>query len=263
VTPRPLAVITGATAGIGREYARQLAARQHDLLLVARDATRLASTCEALQQEFGVSASPLAADLSDAAALAMVLDRIRSSACDVLVHNAGFGTKGLLHLTEGDAQSAMIALHVTATDALVRAALPGMRERGRGHLVVVSSVSSFTSSAGNVNYSATKAYQRVYMESLALELGGSGVTAQVLCPGFTHTEFHARARMNMSSIPGWLWLPAERVVRESLTSMRRGAPTVVVPGRRWRLITFLLRHLPLALLRRGSRRYAGTRTAAQ
>ncbi|MBK8248508.1 MAG: SDR family NAD(P)-dependent oxidoreductase [Gemmatimonadetes bacterium] len=261
MTPRPLACITGATAGIGLEFARQLAARQHDLVLVARDGARLAATCKQLQQEFGVHATPLVADLSAPAGLAAVVDRVRSLACDVLVHNAGFGTKGLLHVTDGPTQAAMVALHVTATDALMRSVLPGMRERGRGHLVAVSSVASFTPSAGNVNYSATKAYQRVFMESLALELAGTGVTAQALCPGFTHTEFHARARMNMSGIPGWLWLPAQRVVKESL-DMMRGSSAVCVPGRRWRLITFLLRHLPLALLRRGARRYAGTRTAA-
>lgn len=262
MTARPLACITGATAGIGLEFARQLAARQHDLVLVARDGGRLAATCAQLQKDFGVEVTPLAADLSDAAGLAAVVDRVGSIACDVLVHNAGFGTKGLLHVTDGPTQGAMVALHVTATDALVRAVLHGMRARGRGHLIAVSSVASFTPSAGNVNYSATKAYQRVFMESLALELAGSGVSAQALCPGFTHTEFHARARMNMSGIPSWLWLPAQRVVRESLAAMVRGGPAVVVPGRRWRFIAFLLRHLPLALLRRGARRYAGTRAVA-
>ncbi|MBL8959699.1 MAG: SDR family NAD(P)-dependent oxidoreductase [Gemmatimonadetes bacterium] len=262
MTLRPLACITGATAGIGLEFARQLAARQHDLVLVARDGARLSATCETLQREFGVRATPIVADLSTAAGTADLADRIRTAPVDVLVHNAGFGTKGLLHLTDGAAQAAMVALHVTATDALVRAAVPGMRERGHGHLIVVSSVASFTPSAGNVNYAATKAYQRVYMESLALELAGSGVTAQALCPGFTHTEFHARARMNMSGIPRGLWLPAQRVVQESLDAMRVGAPAVVIPGRRWRIITFLLRHLPIALLRRGAKRYAGTRTTA-
>lgn len=262
MTPRPIACITGATAGIGLEFARQLAAQQHDVVLVARDAGRLSATCTQLHEEFGVTATALSADLSEAAGLATVVGRIGASPCHVLVHNAGFGTKGLLHKTDGASQAAMVALHVTATDALVRAALPGMRQRGSGHIIVVSSVASYTPSAGNVNYSATKAYQRVFMESLALELAGSGVTAQALCPGFTHTEFHARAHMNMSGIPSWLWLPANRVVRESLTAMARGTPSVVVPGRRWRVITFLLRHLPLALLRRGARRYAGTRTAS-
>ena len=259
MSARPLAVVTGATAGIGLEFARQLAARQHDLVLVARDADRLAGTCDALQREHGVAATPLAADLSTAAGLASVLDHLRARSCEVLVHNAGFGTRGLLHQADGEAQAAMVALHVTATDALVRAVLPGMRQCGRGHLVVVSSVASFTSSAGNVNYSATKAYQRVYMESLSLELAASGVTAQALCPGFTRTEFHDRARMNMSGIPPWLWLPASRVVQESLACMARGHPVVVVPGRRWRVITFLLRHVPHSLLRRGAKRYAGTR----
>ncbi len=262
MTGRPVAIVTGATAGLGLEFARQLAARGHDLVLVARDAERLRAVQDALHREFGIGAAPLSLDLSTAEGTAAACDAIRARACDVVIHNAGFGTKGLLHRTDGEAQAAMVALHVTATDRLMRAALPGMIERGRGHLVVVSSVASYASSAGNVNYSATKAYQRMYVESLALELSGTGVTAQALCPGFTHTEFHARARMSMGGIPSWLWMSAADVVRASLDAMDRGRPVVVIPGRRWQLITFLLRHMPLALRRRGARRYSRTRTDA-
>lgn len=256
---RRLAVITGATSGLGLEFARQLAARGDDLVLVARDAPRLRATCAELTSQHGVVARPLVADLSTADGIAAVAHVLSTEAVGVLVHNAGFGTKGMLHRTDAAAQDAMVALHVTATDRLMRAALPGMVARSAGHLVTVSSVASWTISAGNVNYAATKAYQRSYMESLALELRGTGVTAQALCPGFTRTEFHARAGMRMGSIPGFLWLSANRVVAASLRALDAGGPTVVVPGRRWRAIVLLLQHVPRWLLRLAAGRYRKTR----
>lgn len=257
--PRPLAVVTGATAGIGLEFARQLAARGHDLLIVSRDAARLAALAAELSSGVSVTVKTFPCDLSTAEGIERLTGWLTTNACAVLVHCAGFGTKGKLHATDGAAQDAMVALHVVANDRLMRAALPGMIARGHGALVSVSSVSSFTASAYNVNYSATKAYQRAYMESLALELAGTGVLAQALCPGFTHTEFHARASMNMSAIPSGLWMAASDVVAASLKALDARGPVVVVPGWRWRAIVWMLRHLPPSL-RPGNRRYARTRT---
>lgn len=259
MSERRAALITGATAGIGLEFARQLAARGHDLVLVARDGARLEQVRASLTAANGIQVTTLSADLSRTEGLDEVCRWIAANGCDLLVHNAGFGTKGLLHKTDGAAQEAMVRLHVTATDRLMRAALPGMVARGRGHLIAVSSVASFTVSAGNVNYAATKAYQRTFMESLALELAGTGVTAQALCPGFTHTEFHDRAGMKMGAIPGWLWMSAAEVVATSLRATDRGSPTVVVPGRRWQLIVLLLRYIPRWFLRGAARRYRSTR----
>lgn len=259
MSSRPLALITGATAGIGLEYARQLASRQHDLALVARDEQRLNATATELAAAYGVTVGVIQADLASSDGIRKVSSWIAEHPVDVLVHNAGFGTKGLLHRTEASAQEQMVMLHVTATDRLVRAALPAMLERNAGTLIAVSSVASFSISAANVNYTATKGYQRIYMESLSLELEGTGVQVQVLCPGFTRTEFHARARMNMGAIPISLWMTAEAVVRDSLRAIDRRGPVVVVPSLRWKFIVFLLRHLPRALLRGSARRYQKTR----
>ena len=257
--PRGLALVTGATAGIGREFAGQLASRGFDLVLVARDAARLETVARELRDAHAVQVSCVAADLAGDSGMELVAAQLTTSPVDVLVLNAGFGTKGLLHRTDAAAQEAMVRLHVVAANRLTLAALPGMVARGRGALITVSSVASFVSSAANVNYTATKAYQRVFMTSLSLELAGTGVYAQALCPGFVRTEFHQRAAMRMGRIPGFLWLRAETVVKESLAAMDRGAPALVIPGRRWRMIVSLLRHLPPALLRRGARRYQRTR----
>jgi short-subunit dehydrogenase len=110
-----------------------------------------------------------------------------------------------------------------------------------------------------VNYCATKAYQRVFMESLAMELEGTGVHVQALCPGFTHTEFHGRADIDKGMIPGYLWLEAERVVRESLDAAFGDGPVVVIPAKRYRLIVSALRYMPWWLRRRLQRRYGRTR----
>jgi hypothetical protein len=251
-------VVTGATAGIGRTFVDQLVDAGCEVLLVARDGNRLAAVAGEIVQRGG-RAAVMVADLSTEAGIDAVCDAMQRLAVDVLVHNAGFGTRGLLHTTDGSRQSAMVRLHVVALDRLVRAVLPGQRARGRGTIIVVSSVASYTTSGANVNYTATKAYQRVFMESLALELYGSGVVVQALCPGFTRTEFHDRARMNMSRIPAWLWMRPDEVVRCSLAAAERGDPVVVVPGWRWRAIVWLLRHLPRALVRRSARRYQATR----
>lgn len=245
---RPLACITGATAGIGAEFARQLAARGHDLLLVARDATRLREQADTLARAHGVAAHVLPADLSTDAGIALVADRLRAEpALAMLVSNAGFGTMGTIASADPDGQARMLRLHVQATHELVRAVLPGMLERGAGTVIVVASVASWAPTPGNVNYNATKAYQRLYCEALATEVAGAGVHVQALCPGFTYTEFHDRLGSGRAGIPTWLWLPADRVVRTSLAQAAAGGPVVCVPGKRFRLIVALLRHAPWML----------------
>src|SRR5690606_32178237 len=129
----------------------------------------------------------------------------------VLVNNAGFGTKGKLATRPVGEQATMLELHVMAPMLLTRAVVPRMIERREGFVITVASVASFTASMGNVNYCATKAYQRVFMEGLAMELAGTGVKVQALCPGFTHTEFHDRMQIDKSKgIPSWAWLNADR-----------------------------------------------------
>lgn len=244
-SPRLVALVTGATAGLGRVFAQRLAASGHDLILVARDADRLEAVADELALQFGINAEPLRADLSRDDDMRRVADRIASEPrLAVLVNNAGFGTRGILASRPVAEQATMLELHVMAPMLHTRAALPGMIERGRGWIITVSSVASFTYSMGNVNYCATKAWQRVFSEALALEVAGTGVRVQALCPGFTHTEFHERAGIKKSGIPGFLWLPVDRVVDESLAQIAAGGPTVCIPSKRFRLIVFLLRHAP-------------------
>ena len=241
-------MITGASSGIGRVFAHRLAASGHDVLLVARDAARLDAECAALRAAHGVEATALIADLSDDADIARVADRLRSeSRLTMLVSNAGFGTRGTIETADPAGQSRMLRLHVQATHELVHAALPGMLTRRNGTIIVVASVASWSPTAGNVNYNATKAYQRMYCEALAHELEETGVQVQALCPGFTYTEFHDRLGNGRKGIPGWAWLPADRVVDESLEQARARGPVVCVPGKRFKLIVFLLKYAPWML----------------
>jgi len=245
---RPLAVVTGATSGIGNVYAQRLAASGHDLLLVARDTDRLVRVCAELSAAHGVQATALVADLSTDADIAMVAERLRAeSRLATLVSNAGFGTRGTIETADPDGQARMLRLHVQATHELVRAALHGMLERQHGTIIVVASVASWSPTAGNVNYNATKVYQRMYCEALAYELTDTGVHVQACCPGFTYTEFHDRLGGGRKGIPTWAWLPAERVVDESLAQAAARGPSVCVPGKRFKLIVFLLKYAPWVL----------------
>lgn len=243
---RPLACVTGASAGLGREFALQLAQRGFDLLLVARDLDRLTALAAELSAAHGITAEPYQCDLSRDEPTRELAEKLgKDERLMVLVNNAGFGTKGKLATRPVGEQATMLELHVMAPMLLTRAVVPRMIERREGFVITVASVASFTASMGNVNYCATKAYQRVFMEGLAMELAGTGVKVQALCPGFTHTEFHDRMQIDKSKgIPAWAWLNADRVVRESLESAFGGGPTVVVPGKRYKAVVFALRHMP-------------------
>ncbi len=252
---RPIALVTGASAGLGREFCIQLAARGHDLVLVARDRGRLEDVSEELRQRHRGLYEVLSADLATAEGLALVHERASRGDVELLVNNAGFGTVGSMARVSLASQEAMLRLHVMVPNALSHAVLPSMIARRSGAIVNVSSVASFTTSAGNVNYCASKAYLRTFSEALAQEMASRGIVVQALCPGFTHTEFHARGAMDKGRIPAVLWLDAERVVRESLAAVRAKGPVVVIPGKRYRAIVFLLRHAPLWMRTRGAKRY--------
>lgn len=241
---RPVALVTGASAGLGREFARQLAGLGYDLVLVARDATRLEELATELRELSGAESEILAADLTRDEDVASVVARIDRKPIHLLVNNAGFGIRGSLVRTSRDDQDAMVRVHVLATNRLAQAAVQTMVDRGRGVIINVSSVSSYLTSPGNVNYTSTKAWQRVFTESLALELHGKGVYVQALCPGYTHTEFHQRGGIDKNGVPHWWWMNAEDVVASSLRAVRRRRPVVVVPGVGYKLAVLILRFLP-------------------
>jgi len=234
-----VALITGASSGLGVVFARQFAAQGYDLVLVARREERLADLAAELKQRHPISAEILAADLARPADLERVESRIAGiEALDVLVNNAGFGTTGRFAEVDLAKSVDMIEVHVTASMRLCRAAIPGMVARRRGALINVASVAAFTPMPGNANYAATKAYLLTFSKALHAELRRTGVKVQALCPGFTYTGFHDTSEFEgfrRSQIPAILWMTAEDVVAASLKGLKRNQ-AVCIPGLKYRLL---------------------------
>jgi short-subunit dehydrogenase len=243
---RPLALITGASSGIGAAFAWELASRGNDLILVARRRDRLEEMARAIEQKFGIAAGIVAADLATEEGLGVVEQRITvEDNLELLVNNAGFGTRGLFFRADVQGQDQIHRLHVLATVRLTHAALNGMVRRGKGGIINVSSVAAFWQSPGSVSYCATKCWMNSFTEGLAMELrvAGSAVKMQALCPGYTRSEFHDAAGMDRKLIAESLWMSAEEVVAASLEGLHRGK-LVVVPGLRYRMVVFFMKHAP-------------------
>lgn len=238
------ALVTGATAGIGHEYAVQLAARGYDLVLVARDRARLAQVGEELAGRHAVSTEVLVADLTDRDALALVEERLGSALEPVtlLVNNAGFGLKHRFADNAVDAENAMLDVLVTAVLRLSHAALAAMSARGGGGIINVSSVAAFLPRG---TYSAHKAWVNSFGRWAHQEYRSQGVVVQTMCPGFTKTEFHQRMDVKRGS--GFLWLDVERLVRESLADFDRGR-ALSIPSKRYKAIVGLTRVIPTSVL---------------
>ena len=246
---RGLAVVTGATAGIGREFAEQLAGQCYDLLLVARDRQRLADAAAAITALHGVRVEVCTADLSRDEDVTRLAERLAASPrLALLVNNAGFGSRGRFAESDAERQAGMVRLHTLAPARLTRAALPVLLANGAGAVVNVSSVAGFIYSAGNANYCATKAYLTTFSEGLAAELQGTDVQVQALCPGFTRTEFHARIGGAVERHPEFAWLSARSVVAYSLRCLDRGGPVVCIPGIGYRSLVAALRLVPRRLI---------------
>lgn len=252
----PIALVTGGTAGIGAAFARELAARGYDLVLVARTASRLDEVAGELRAG-GREVETIVADLGRLDDVERVAQRLADTArpIDLLVNNAGYGMK--TRLDEPDLAEAADAITVMMHGPLVLSAavVPGMRERGHGAIINVASVAGYTSMG---LYSAIKAWMRVYSESLSNALRGTGVTVTALLPGWVRTEFHDRAAIRTSSIPASLWLTSDFLVKACLRDVARGR-AISLPSVRYRFLTWLLRHLPMGTVRWVSRRLSSSR----
>jgi short-subunit dehydrogenase len=250
---KPLALVTGASAGIGATFARHLARAGYGLILVARRANLL----ESLAHELG-GAETLEADLTSEDGLRRVEARIDAAeGLELVANNAGFGLAGRFFDTPVEGHTRMHQLHVMAAMRLSHAALRNMVRRGKGALINVSSVASFSQSPGAVSYSATKAWMTSFTEGLYLDLqsAGSPVRVQALCPGFTYSEFHDVMGMDRGSIPGWLWWQADDVVAASLKGLERGK-VIVIPGLFYRALVGVMKLVPRSLYYRVVGRYA-------
>ena len=213
------AVITGASAGLGVEYARQLASRGYDLLITARRIERLQALATELTARYPIKVQVLQADLADEQGIQQTEQAISElNNLTMLVNNAGFGIDGGFADAPLEKHLSMIQVHITASVRLARAAIDRMLPNQRGAIINVASMAAFLP-IRNSTYSATKAYLVNFSEALEYEVGPRGVHAQALCPGFTYTEFHETPelkRFRRSAIPGWLWLKADHVVSDSL-----------------------------------------------
>lgn len=238
----PTALITGATAGIGAEFARQLAEQGHNVVLVARDAPRLRAKASELERHYGVRAEVIAADLTEDDGVAAVVERLSSPdrPVDVLVNNAGIG---LLLPFEDNAladEKKHLKLHVETAMELSHAALQGMLRRRAGRIINVSSVAALLPRG---TYSAAKAWLLNFSRGANLAYAARGVKVTAVCPGFTRTEFHDRMGMDTDVAPRWTWLTVEQVVREGLADNAKGR-AVSIPSRRYKLLAAVVPLLP-------------------
>ncbi|MDP4675776.1 MAG: SDR family oxidoreductase [Candidatus Nanopelagicales bacterium] len=241
------ALITGATSGIGSAFAEELARQGHNIVLVARDTVALAKIAQQVRGQ-GVEAEILAADLADPDQLNAVAARLADAErpIDICVNNAGLGVREEFATSSVAEEQLMIDVMVTAVMRLSHAVLPVMLNRGTGAIINVSSIAGWLPGG---TYSAAKAWTTVFSESLHAKVEPQGVHVIAVCPGYTRTQFHQRAGMNMSKVPSWMWLTPEQVVSEALKDARSGRVWSVA-GRLYKGLGFAARVLPNAITRR-------------
>jgi short-subunit dehydrogenase len=253
---RPLAVVTGASSGIGAAFARKLAREGHDLLLVARREDRLRALATELAT-LGARSEVMVCDLADPLQReALCADLRTRTGLGALVHNAGFGVTGAVGVADAKRLEDMAQVHVNATIALTSAVAPGMRAARSGRVVVVSSIAGWLFGAGSATYCATKAFETSYTRSLARELKPFGVRTLALCPGYTRTEFHDTpeyADWNRGTVPSWMWDTPESVVSHAWKALERGK-ALCVPGLVNKLVVFSMATGVLGVVRERIRR---------
>jgi short-subunit dehydrogenase len=256
---RRLALVTGASSGIGEAFARQLARDGYDLVVVARSADALESLAGELRGGSGAEVECIRADLSADVELRRVEARVRSGrAFDLVVNNAGVGSAGAFAEQVVDREEQQIRLNVVALMRLTHAALASMLPRGRGAVINVSSLAGIGPYPFTATYGATKAFVNSFTEALAEELRGTGVHVQALCPGFTRTRFQERAGVDPATVPGFAWMSAESVVSASLASLARGE-VLCVPGVGYKVLAAASGAVPRGAFRRAIGAFQGRR----
>ncbi len=250
--PQDVALITGASSGIGEALARRIARDGRHLALVARRADRLQSLAAELRAGHRIDVHVVPMDLVQPGAgdtLAADLDR-RGLVVDWLVNNAGFGTAGRFDRLPVERELAEVRLNVQVPVELAGRFLPGMVARGRGVVMNVASLAAFVPGPYTATYNATKAFLLSFSESLAAELRGTGVEVVCVCPGFTRTEFQEVAHVDVTKVPAFAWMSAEAVAEQAVRTVGR-AP-VVVNGALNTLASIALKFVPRSLVARGT-----------
>lgn len=247
-TPRRRALITGASAGIGVEFAHQLATRGCDLVLTARREDRLQALAADLRARHGIDVQVIADDLADPEAPTRIVAAATANGhvIDILINNAGYGVPGRYDKVDWTTHARFMQVLVTAPLQLCHLLLPAMRERGYGRIVNVASLAGLVpATPGNTLYGPAKAFLMRVSQALATENRAHGIHVCALCPGFTRSEFHdvSQARGLVSKLPGWMWSASTDVVRQGLDAVEKGR-VVCVPGRANRAIKTLMDLLP-------------------
>jgi short-subunit dehydrogenase len=240
------ALVTGATAGIGESFSRLLAAKNYNLVLVARDLPRLHERAAALEAKFGIKTHVIQADLATDEGCLRIEKYILENQIDVLINNAGFGTNKAFTMSTLEVEQQLLDVLVRTPMRLMHVALPLMKQRNDGIIINVSSVAGYI--AGGT-YSASKSYLTVLSESLNTELSATNVKVSALCPGFTRTEFHQRGKMSMKGLPNFLWLNPDRLVEQSWRDALKGK-AVSIPGWQYKLLVLIVETMPRSIVRK-------------
>lgn len=256
------ALVTGASAGIGAEFARQLAAQGWSLVLTARRTDRLEALARELETAHRIATRIVALDLAETDAGPKLFAATEGLFVELLVNNAGYGVPGALPSQPWRVHRDFLQVLVSLPCELSYLYVPAMQRQKRGAIINVASLAGhMPGSAGHTMYAASKAFLIKFSQSLALENERHGVKVQALCPGFTYSEFHdvTGARQLVAKMPSYMWMGADEVVRLSLAALDRGGPIVLVTGRFNRFFKWLGKHLPdglaLNMMRRQSKKF--------
>ncbi len=240
------AFITGASAGIGASYAKELAKKGFDLILLARRKERLQALAHKLESDYSISCEIITADLANSDEINTVVNHIHQiENLDILINNAGFATIGDFADIPLEKSMRMFHVHMTSSMQFCHAALQGMLKRKRGAIINVSSMGAFLLTPGNVVYDATKSFLATFSENLSLEVRDEGIKIQALCPGFTRTEFHEVGdfiNFDRRVVPNSLWMMPDEVVFLSLKALEKNKEVVFVPGWKRRLSKWIILH---------------------